>query len=72
MISTQNLSIFGLVKNPSTIMSADGNFDLEFFDEMEVDQIESFTNQTECDVIFQLSVRRSFFPTNFLSNPTTI
>ena len=40
--------------------------------EVGVIQIESFSKQMECDMIYRLSLTRSFFPTNFHSNLNTI
>ena len=44
----------------------------EFFVELEVIQIGYFTEQMECDMIYQLSLMRSFFLINFYSNLNTI
>ena len=54
-------------------MKAVGYLDFEeFFVEVGVIQIGSFSEQMECDMIYQLSLTRSFFPTNFHSNLNTI
>ena len=37
----------------------------EFFDEVGVIQIGSFSEQMECDMFYPLSLTRSFFLTNF-------
>ena len=71
MISTQNLLHIELVGNRSRFMKDVGYLD---FDQSEVGmvQIRSFSKQMECDMIYQVSLTRSFFPTNFNSNLTTI
>ena len=73
MISTQNISYFEPVEKRSQFMKSVGypHFD-EFFAEVGVIQIGSFSKQMECDMNDQLSLTRSFFPTNFHSNPNTI
>ena len=47
------------------------NFD-DFFVEVGVIQIGYFSEQMEYDMIYQLSLTRSFFPTNFHSKLNTI
>ena len=50
-----------------------GYLDLdEFFVEVGVIQKGSFSEQMECDMIYHLSLTRSFFLTNFHSNLNTI
>ena len=44
----------------------------DFFVEVGVIQIRPFCKQMECDMIYQLSLTRSFFPINFHSNLNTI
>ena len=39
-----------------------------FFAEVGIVQKGYFSKQMECDMIYQLSLTRSFFPTNFNSN----
>ena len=54
-------------------MKAVGYLDFdEFFVEVGVIQIGYFSEQMECDMIYQLSLTRSFFLTNFHSNLNTI
>ena len=54
-------------------MKAVGYLDFdEFFVEVGEIQIGSFSEQMECDMILQLSLTRSFYLTNFLSNLNTI
>ena len=73
MISTQNLSHFETVEKRSSFMKSVGYLDFdEFLVEVEEIQIGSFSKQMECDMIYQLSLTRSFFPTNFHSNLITI
>ena len=45
---------------------------MNFFVEVGVIQIGSFSKQLECDRNYQLPLTRSFFPTNFHSNLNTI
>ena len=45
---------------------------VEFFVEVGVIQIGSFSEQMECDMFYPLSLTRSFFLTNFNSNLNTI
>ena len=40
--------------------------------ELEVVQIGICSNQTECDIVYQLPLTRSFLPTTLYSNPNTI
>ena len=69
MISTQNLSHFEPVEKRSRFMKSVGYPDLnEFFVEIGVIELGSFSKQMEYDIICQLSLTRSFFPTNFHSN----
>ena len=59
----------------SWFMKYVGNLDFdEIFVEVGMNQIGSFSKQMECDMIYQLSLMRSFFPTltNFLSNLKTL
>ena len=73
MISTQNLSHFEPVEKRSRFMKSVGNLDFdEFFLEVGVFQIGSFSKQMECDVINQLSLTGSFFLKKFNSNLNTI
>ena len=73
MISTQNLSHFEPVEKRSRCMKAVGYLDFDgFFVEVKVIQIGSFYKQMECDMIYQLSLTRSFFRTNFNSSLNTI
>ena len=73
MISTQNISYFEPVEKRSKFMKSVGYLDFdEFFVEVGVIQIGSFSKQMECDMIYQLSLTRSFFPTNSHSNLNTI
>ena len=73
MISTQSLSPFEPVEKRSRFMKSNGYLDFdEFFVEVGVIQIGSFSKQMECDMIYLLSWTRSFFPTNFHSNLNTI
>ena len=44
----------------------------EFFVEVGVTQLGSFSKQMEYDMIYQLSLMRSFFPTNFHLNLSII
>ena len=53
----------------SRFMKSAGYLDFdEFFFELVVLKIGSFSKQMECDMIYQLSLPRSFFPTNFNPN----
>ena len=73
MISTQNLSHFEPVEKRSRLMKSVGYLDFDdFFVEVGVIQTGSFSEQMECDMIYHLSLTRSFFPTNFHSNLNTI
>ena len=73
MISTQNLSHFELVEKRSRFMKSAGYMDFEeLFVEVGVIQIGSFSKEMEYDMIYQLSLTISFFPTNFHSNLNTI
>ena len=73
MISTQNHSHLDPVQKRSTFMKSVGYLDFDdFFVEVGVIRIKSFSKQMECDMIYQLSLTRSFFPTNFHSNLNTI
>ena len=73
MISTQNLSHFEPVEKRSRFMKSVGYLDFdEFFLEVWVFQIGSFSKQMECDMINNISLTGSFFPTNFHSNLNTI
>ena len=73
MISTQNHSHLEPVEKRSRFMESVGYLDFDdFYVEVEVIQIRSFSKQMECDTIYQLSLTRSFFPTNFHSNLNTI
>ena len=73
MISTQNLSHFEPIEKRSRFMKSVGHLDFgDFFFEVGVIQVGSFSKQMECDMIYQLSLTRSFFPTNFHSNLNTI
>ena len=61
------------VKKRNWFMKYVGYLDFdEFFVEVGVNRIGSSSKQMECDMIYQLSLTRSFFPTNFLSNPNTL
>ena len=54
-------------------MKAVGYLDFdEFFVEVEVIQIRSFSELMECEMIHQLSLTRLFFLINFHSNLNTI
>ena len=56
MISTQNISYFEPVENRIRFMKSVGYLDFdEFFVEVGVIQIEYFSKQMECDMIYQLS-----------------
>ena len=69
MISTQNLSHFEPVEKRSSFTKSVGYLDFhEFVVEVGVIQIGSLSKQMECDMIYQLSWTRSYFPTNFHSN----
>ena len=73
MISTQNLSHFETIEKRSSFMKSVGDLDFdEFLVEVGVIQIGSFSKQMECDMIYHLSLTRSFFSTNFHSNLNTI
>ena len=73
MISPQNLAHVEPVENCSRFMKSLGYLDFdEFFVEVGVIQIRSFSKQMKCDMIYQSSLTRSFFPTNFHSNLNTI
>ena len=73
MISAQHLSHYEPVEKRSRFMKSVGYLDFdEFFVEVGVIQIGYFFKQMECDMIYQLSLTRSFFPTNFHSNLNTI
>ena len=73
MISTQNLSNFESVEKRSRFMKYVGYLDFdEFFVEVGVIQTWPLSKQMKCDMIYQLSLTRSFFPTNFHSNLNTI
>ena len=73
MISTQNISHFEPIEKRSRFMKSVGYLDFDvFFVEVGAIQIESFSKQMECDMIYQSSLMRSFFPTNFHSNFYTI
>ena len=73
MISTQNLSQLEPVEKRSRFMKSVGHLDVdEFFVDVGVIQIGFFSKQMECDMIYQLSLTRPFFPTNFHSNLNTI
>ena len=73
MISTQNLSHFEPVEKHSRFMKSVGYLDFdECFVEVGVIQIGSFSQQMECDLIYQLSLTRSFYPPNGHSNLNTI
>ena len=73
MISTQNLSHFEPVEKRSRFMKPLGYPDFnKFFIEQGVIQIESFSKYMECDMIYQLSLTRSLFPTNVHLNLNTI
>ena len=73
MISTQYISHFMPVEKRSRFMKYVGYLDVdEFFVEGGVIQIGSFSKLMECDMIYQLSLTRSFFPTTFHSNLKTI
>ena len=73
MISTQNLSHFEPVEKRSRFMKSVGYLDFdEFFVEVGVIQIGSFSKQVECDMIYQSFLQRSFFPTNFHSKLNAI
>ena len=55
MISTQNLSHFEPVKKRSRFVKSVGYLDFdEFFVEVGVIQIGSFSKQMECEMIYQL------------------
>ena len=53
MISTQNLSHFEPVEKRSRFMKSVGYLDFDFFVEVGVIQIGSFSKQMECDMIYQ-------------------
>ena len=74
MISTQNISYFDEpIEKRSRFVKSVGYLDFdEFFVEEGVIQIGSFSKQMECDMIYELSLTKSFFPTNFHSNFNTI
>ena len=73
MISTQNLSHFEPIEKRSRFMKSAGYVDFDdFFVEVGMIQIGPFSKQMECDMIYQLSLTRSSFPTNFHSNLNTI
>ena len=73
MISTKNHSHLEPIEKRSTFMKSVGYLDFDdFFVEVGVIQIRSSSKQMECDMIYQLSLTRSFFPTNFDSNLNTI
>ena len=69
MISTQNLSHFEPVEKHSRFFKSVGYLDFdEFFVDVGVTQIGSFSKQMEYDMIYELSWTGSFFATNFHSN----
>ena len=73
IISTQNHSHLEPVEKRSKFMKSVGYMDFDdLFVEVGVIQIRSFSKQMECDMIYQLSLTRSFFQTNFHSNINTI
>ena len=73
MISAQNHSHLEPIEKRSRFMKSVGYLDFDdFFVEVGVIQIRSFSKQMECDMIYQFSLTRSFFPTNFHSNLNTI
>ena len=73
MISTQNLSHFEPIETRSRFMKSVGYLDFDdFFVEVGVTQIVPFSTQMYCEMIYQLSLTRSFFPTNFNSNLNTL
>ena len=73
MILTQNLSHFEPVEKRSRITKSVDYLDFDqFFVEVRVIQIGSFSEQMEYDMIYRLSLARSFFPTNFHVNLNTI
>ena len=73
MISTQNISHFKPIEERSRFIKSVGYLDFdEFFVEVGVISIGSFSTQMEYDIIYQLSLTRSFFPRNFHSNLNTI
>ena len=73
MISTQNHSHLEPVEKRSRFMKSACHLDFDdFFVEVGVIQIRYFSKQMEYDMIFQLCLTRSFFPTNFHSNLNTI
>ena len=73
MISTQNLSHIEPVEKRSRFVKSVGYLDFdEFFVEVGVIQIGSFSKQMECDMIYQLFLKKSFFPTNFHSKLNAI
>ena len=73
MILTQTISHFEPVEKRSRFMKSVGYQDFDgFFIEMGVIQIGSFSKQKEGDMIYHLSLTRSFFPTNIHSILNTI
>ena len=67
MISTLNLSHFEPVEKRSRFTKS-----IDFVVEVGVIQIGYLSKQMVCDMIYQLSLTRYFFPTNFHSNLNTI
>ena len=66
-----NISHFESVEKRSRFMKSVGYLDFdEFFVEVGVIQIGSFSKQMEWDMIYQLSLSRSFFPQNFIRTST--
>ena len=66
----QNLSHFEPVEKRSSFMKFVGYLDFDdFFVEVGVIQIGHFTKQMECNMIYQLSLTRSFFPNKFSFEP---
>ena len=73
MIWTQNISQFEPVEKRSRFINSVGYLDFdEFFVEVGVIQIGYFSKRMEYDMVYQLSLTRSFFSTNFHSNLNTI
>ena len=65
MSSTQKYLTFWASRKRSRFMKSVGYLDFNaFFGEVVVNQIGSYSKQRECDMIYQLSLSRSFFPTN--------
>ena len=71
MISTQNLSHFEPVEKRSRFIESVGYLDFdEFFVEVGVIQIGSFSKQMKCDIIYQFSLTRSLLPQIFIRTLT--